>query len=348
MTATPETLRLYTSEDALPAAALRVDALGSSLRELFYIEHPDVQKSDRSADERIREFVAGSRNLDSVWVYYPWRKCAIRIPSEETYTRLRTARNRNLITESEQSAYRGSLIGIAGLSVGSSALYALTATGGPKKMKLADPDTIEITNLNRIRATLADVGASKTDVAARCVWELDPFAELELWREGVGASTLQKFITDPRLDIFIDEMDDIELKFSARDICKKERIPVIMATDNGDGAILDVERFDVEPSRPIFHGRVTIPEGGIRIGDRAQFIELANSIIDPNHFTDRQRSSVVSIGTELSGVPQLATAAAIAGAALAWAVRQIATDGELPSGRYIIGCEQLLATRSER
>jgi len=60
-----------------------------------------------------------------------------------------------------------------------------------------------------------------------------------LWRRGVQRDDLEEFIEgSPRLDVFVDEMDNIELKVAARVACKKARVPVVMATDNGDGIIV--------------------------------------------------------------------------------------------------------------
>lgn len=328
--------RIYPSAGALPKGVRRMDAFENALLELFFIEHPTISKRHPEAATRSAEFARASK-VKSVWAYLPWAHTAVRIPDEATYFRLRTARNRDLITEVEQCAYRECVVGVAGLSVGSAAVAVLAATGGPKHMKIADPDTIEITNLNRIRATLLNVGGNKAVVAARGAWELDPFAKLEVWEKGITASTLDRFVAG--LDVFVDEMDDIAMKVACRKACKKARVPVVMATDNGDSVILDVERFDTESMRPIFHGRVNLPGGSLANLSREAFVALANEIIDPTQFTDRQRDSIQAIGTTLSGVAQLGTAATIAGAALAFVVRRIASGAPMPSGRYSMGCE---------
>lgn len=329
---------IFASESAVPESAEKRDLLEGALRELYFIDNPGAQKNEAAAQKNAQEYAA--RNVDSVWVYYPWRSLALRVPTEEAYLKLRTARNRDLITEDEQRKYRASHLGIAGLSVGSSALIAIALTGGPKHVKLADPDTIEMSNLNRMQASLPDVGAKKTEVLAQTIWERDPFAQLELWRDGLSRVKLDAFVEN--LDIFVDEMDDIGLKFAAREACRNKAIPVVMATDNGDGAILDVERFDEEPSRPLFHGRVEMPAEPLEKLDRARFVELANRIIDTSYFTERQLASVGRVGKDLAGVPQLGSAAMLSGAIAASAVRAISTGAPLPSGRYRVGYEQML------
>ncbi len=330
--------RIYASEKEVPAGAEKHDVLEGALRELYYAEHPPLQKGSTEAEEQARRLFEGNQ-LSSVWVYFPWRNLAIHIPDESVYHQLHTTRNKNLITESEQSMYREARVGIAGLSVGSAVLASLVMTGGPKRFKVADPDTLEITNLNRIRATLADVGMNKTDIAAKNSWEVDPFLDLDLWPEGIKDASVRKFMGEPRLDVFIDEMDNIAMKVESRKICKELKIPVVMATDNGDGALVDVERFDTEPDRAIFHGRVDLAKYNINDMDRDAFIQMANEIIDPKLFTSRQWESIQLVGKDLSGIPQIGTAASIAGAAAAYVVRQIVTKQPMPSGRYILSSE---------
>jgi hypothetical protein len=328
---------IYPENPNLQNGTTVIDGMRSAVSELFFIDNPGINKNQFEAehlDSYIQQFPD-----PGVWVYYPWRSVVVHVPNEETYQRIRTARNRNLILPDEQNQYRNTVVGIAGLSVGSTALATLVATGGPKRLKLADPDMVEISNLNRMRATLLDIGQNKATVAARTSWEVDPFLNLETWDQGVARESLEKFILEPKLDIFVDEMDAIDLKFMCRDLCKKNKIPVVMATDNGDGIILDVERFDIEPDRKIFHGRVHIDLEEMRDMTREKFVAMANDIIDPTLFTIRQQQSIMEIGKTLSGVAQLGSAAVLAGAAVSFAVRRLATGQAMPSGRYTMSCE---------
>ncbi len=327
----------YKSETDLPRGIKKVDAMESATRELFFIENPTIRKDNPNL-KNLQEKYISEKNIEGVWVYYPWHKIAVHIPPEDIYFRLRTARNRDLITEKEQRVYRNAVVGIAGLSVGSSILSTVVMTGGPKTIKIADPDFIEITNLNRIRAKLTDVLENKTHVAAREVWELDPFADLHMWDKGIQKDELETFVSGkPKLDVFIDEMDNIEMKIRSRLVCRELGVPVVMATDNGDGLILDVERHDLEKKYPIFHGN--IEEKELKSSDPGQFIKMAVRIIDPAYFTERQQQSILQIGKTLPSVAQLGTAATVAGAAVAYAVRRIANKEHLPSGRYVVGFE---------
>jgi len=121
---------------------------------------------------------------------------------------------------------------------------------------LADPDTLELTNLNRIRGSIADLTAPKVRMTAQQVYELDPFAKLDLFPKGITEENIERFFDGPpRLDIVVDEVDNLGMKIRLREEAKKRRVPVVMATDNGDSGILDIERHDLYDDILLFHGR---------------------------------------------------------------------------------------------
>lgn len=331
--------KIYYSSEQIPEGVRVVEAYESALKELFAIEHPSMRKEDPARTQAIEEFVKNS-TIRHRYLYYPWLNTAVHTVDEEELFKLRTARNKTIITEDEQVKYRSFKVGIAGLSVGSSAVEAMLYSGGPKFLKLADFDVLETTNLNRIKSNLLNLGRNKVDIVAEKVWELDPDAELELWYDGVSAENLEKFILDPKLDVFIDEMDNLLLKFKAREICRKNGIPVLMCTDNGDSVVADIERFDKEPERELFHGLV--PEVSSEIVGSMPFMEwmrIATKIVGPNFLTDRMQQAVMEIGKTIPSVPQLGTTASIAGSTLAFLVRRLANNESLPSGRHLIGLD---------
>ncbi len=338
---TSEKPRFFRSKKELPRGAVQVDITGVSWEELFVIRNPRFGKTLFKHTAEWKQFLRGIQTR-TIWVYWPAEHTVARMPDEELYFELRTARNKNLIMKDEQLAYRNAAVGIAGLSVGSSILSALVLTGGPKKIKIADFDTLASSNLNRMYANAYDVGSRKIDLAARRVWGIDPFAKLELWDKGLSEDNIERFMSgSPRLDIFIDEMDNIALKIKSRLICRKLGIPVLMATDNGDGVIVDVERFDLERKRLIFHGQIPAKEYHDSKMEGLKIMQMIIKIIDPAYFTERQQDSILNIGKTLAGVAQIGTAATMAGSAVAYVVRQIANKNNLLSGRYTIRCEEI-------
>lgn len=332
---------VHQETSSLPPGTRIVDAYPSQLEELFYIENPSVKSVEPGARERAREYVATQSSLvPRIWIHFPWRDTAVACVPEELYFRLRTARNRNVISEDEQAAYRRFTVGVAGLSVGSAAVTSLVVSGGPKRIKIADFDVLEATNLNRIRGTLLDIGLPKTEIAAKNVWELDPFTDLDLYPAGITTENVTEFLTTPKLDVFVDEMEAINFKILSRIIAREHRIPVIMATDNGDGILLDIERYDLEPDRKLFHGLI-----GDMTADEAknlnfrQWLQLATKIVGPEYLTPRMQESILSIGKKIPSVPQLGTSATLAGSAISYAIRALAAGHNLPSGRHVISME---------
>ncbi|OGM96310.1 MAG: hypothetical protein A3B86_04170 [Candidatus Yanofskybacteria bacterium RIFCSPHIGHO2_02_FULL_38_22b] len=333
--------KFFKKESKLPKGVKKIYAFQGCLEELFFINNPRWKKGMSEARRPLAEFIK-SNNDQGLWVYYPWSNVAVHIVREDLYFKLRTTRNRNLITSKEQNRYRQMKVGIAGLSVGSGIVSALVISGGPKTIKIADFDVVEVSNLNRIRARLEDMGGSKVQVVAQQIWELDPFADVYIWDKGITKENFKKFITgDPCLDVFIDEMDSLDLKILARIICREKGIPVIMATDNGDTVILDVERFDLESQRQLFHGLAgNLGLNNCKNMTREKWLRLSTKIIGSGFMTLELQNSILQIGASLGGVPQLGTTASVAGAAVSFVIRRIANGYKMPSGRYIISLEQ--------
>lgn len=336
--------KVYKKKPKFNSKTKVIEAYKSALEELFFLSNPNFKKNTPQSKPALKKFLETSKTKD-IWIYYKDRNTLVHTVNESNYFKLRTARNKNVITENEQFNFRKLSVGIAGLSVGSCILAGIVTSGGSKNIKIADFDNLEITNLNRIKAKLTDIGSKKTTIAAKEVWDLDPFAKLSLYDKGLTQKNLKEFILKkPKLNVFIDEMDSIPMKVQARLICKSNKIPVIMATDNGDTVILDIERFDQEPQRKIFHG--TIKDTSLKNLDSLtykEWLKIATQIVSPKHLTPQMQNSLLLIGKELAGVPQLGTIANVAGAATCFVLRRIANKLPMPSGRYTISLEEKLA-----
>jgi molybdopterin/thiamine biosynthesis adenylyltransferase len=340
--------QFFKSQDEIPAGARVVEAYLPSLEELFFVRNPQFKKVMPAAAEPLAAFLS-SHGIPEIWIYYENEHVAVRSVPEEIYFEIRTARNRNIIKSEEQAKYRALSVGVAGLSVGSAIVRSIVMTGGPKHLTIADFDTLEVSNLNRLNASLLDVGMNKAHIAAKSVWALDPFAEITLHPNGVTPETIDTFLTAPHLDVCIDEMDNIAMKIKIRLHARAQKMPVLMATDNGDGVILDVERFDEEPDRKIFHGLIedmNLEE--LHDIDFKTWIQLATRIVGPEYLPLRMQESIKEIGTGISAIPQLGTSAEVAGAAVAYALRKIANHEPMPSGRYVVSIEEALAPGANR
>jgi tRNA A37 threonylcarbamoyladenosine dehydratase len=61
---------------------------------------------------------------------------------------------------------------------------------------LADFDTLELTNLNRVPASVMDLGVNKAVVAARRIAEIDPYLRVIVQPDGITADNLGSSSTD--------------------------------------------------------------------------------------------------------------------------------------------------------
>ncbi|WP_024802832.1 ThiF family adenylyltransferase [Nocardia sp. BMG51109] len=326
-----------------------VDAWPIALPELAVMDRPALAAGTPEADRRLAAYVADAhadgRALDRVtrYVVYPWRRTVVRLPDPEHFRRLRTARNRVLVTSEEQQRWSTALIGVAGLSVGAAALTTCALTGA-SRFRIADADVLGCTNLNRLVASVCDLGEPKLTLAHRRVLELDPYSEIAGFPGGYTPRSADEFFgrTD-RLTVLIEEMDDFAMKVDIRLRARSRGIPVVMATDHGDNAFLDVERFDLDPEYPLWHGKAAhlahVPSADLR--DRRRRQEFAAAIVGGD-ITTRTRDSLAQIGRTLPSWPQLGTAASLAGVLAALAARYIACGGTLPSGRYRVDVDDIL------
>ncbi len=310
-----------------------VDRYEDILRELFTIEHPYL-KTDKVKFKR--EFEPwcekqhdedGGFSRSGIWAYYPWRRQLVHVVSEDLYYRLRTARNHLLVNQDEQHLLRDFRVGIIGLSVGQASALTLTISGISKQLRLADPDIIEVTNLNRIHASVADIGLRKTVKASRLITELDPFADPELFSEAITEKNIENFLVGKnKLDVVIDAFDDVRMKVLLRKIAREQRIPVIMATDVADGAVVEIDRYDKNSDAKMFGGRIDEHEldnlpTGVEIKDMAQ---IAMKMIGVQNPPDRMMASIRVLGKEIAGYPQLALASFLGGSLTTYVIKQIA------------------------
>lgn len=286
----------------------------------------------------------GLKRDEGIWVYLPWQDKFVHVVEERKFWEMRTLRNRNLITLDEQKKIKRAHIGIAGLSVGNSAALAL-ALEGFENFRLADFDALEVSNLNRLRTGIQNLGKNKVMITAEQIYELNPYAKLQIFTEGLDGSNLKKFLAfRKKIDILIEETDNLELKINLRILARKLRIPVVSATDNGDNVILDVERYDLEPRRPIYHGIINEPEDLelLRSIDFKKKISLIKKIVGYKYVTRRMKGSINQIGKTLPTWPQLGGTAQLAGAVVTYAVRKICLKKKIKSGKYHVDLEGTL------
>jgi len=278
------------------------------------------------------------------WVYYPWRRTVVSVLGPRAFRLVRLDRNRNLITSDELDRLSRLRIGVVGLSVGHAIAYTLAAQGLCGELRLTDFDDVELSNLNRVPASVLDLGVNKAVVCARRIAELDPYLPVTVMTTGITPQTVGEFLDG--LDIVIEECDSLDAKVLVREAARARRLPVLMATS--DRGLLDVERFDIEPSRPIMHGLL----GDL---DAARLADLSNKdklpyalrMTDATRVSPRMAASLVEVGKTLSTWPQLSSEVALNVSVVAEAVRRIGLHEKLPSGRVRIDTAAVLDELAE-
>ncbi len=267
------------------------------------------------------------------WIHYPWRSSLVRVLGPRGFRRLRLDRNRNKITAAEQDRLREVSIGVLGLSVGHAIAHTLAVEGLAGTIRLMDFDSIDLSNLNRVPGSVFDLGVNKAVVAARRIAEIDPYLNVEITPGGLDASTVSDFLDG--LDIVLEECDSFDAKVIVRDHARSRGIPVIMETS--DGGVLDVERFDLDDTRPLFHGFLGDIDAVALSGlTTAQKVPLGITLLDAARVTARMAASAIELGRTISTWPQLGGDVALGGASCAAAVRRLALGHSLPSGRVRI------------
>lgn len=278
------------------------------------------------------------------WAYYPWRKAVVSIVGPQAFSAGRLDRNRHLITSSEQQQLQRQRVGVVGLSSGHAVAYCLAAQGLCGGLRLADADTLELSNLNRVPATILDLGINKATVAARRVAELDPYLNVQVFTSGVTPELVDEFLDG--LDIVVDQADSLDIKILLREAARERRIPVIMATS--DRGQLDVERYDLEPQRPIMHGLLGDVDAALVPGLSTQDkLPYLLRLLDAGRLSARAAASLVEVGQTLDGWPQLASDVWIGAAAVAEAVRRIGLGEPLQSGRVQLDVGNALGRLSQ-
>ncbi|MBO74290.1 MAG: hypothetical protein CMD33_03345 [Flavobacteriales bacterium] len=316
-----------------------VDTLEEQLVEWLVTQTPALRRQPDALAQAITAKI-GQAGWEAygTWAWFPWRQAWVRLLPEEAFVAVRTNRNRNKITSEEQERLASKCVGIAGLSVGSALATTLAMERSCGKLKLADFDVLELSNLNRIQTGVHHLGSPKAVATARAIAEVDPYFEVELFLEGFTAENAEAFMTG--VDFVCDACDQVKAKANLRWHAKANGIPLIMETS--DRGMIDIERYD-EADTPFLHGRISDDMLMEMRNASAWRPEFFDAFIDISQASGRGVASLQAVGTSLVGWPQLFTDVAAGGAHAAQIIRSIFLGEHVPDARhYFEWNEQLL------
>lgn len=311
------------------------DTIDAQLRDLVKTRNPGSRMSAEEIERAVAAHLDGrDRRSYGAWVYYPWSRRLVHLLDEAEFAELRTNRNRNKITAAEQAEIARKRIGIVGLSVGQTTAITLALERCFGELRLADFDHLDLSNLNRLRTGVHNLGLAKAYQTARDIAEIDPYLRVRCFPEGLHGDDYSGFLTEGgKLDLVIEECDSIDVKIRVRQQARRHGIPVVM--DTGDRGMLDIERFDLEPDRPVFHGLIGNPDparlAGLTTEEKVPYVL---KIIGKDTMSHRLRASLLEVEATLSSWPQLASAVHLGAALAADVSRRILLGGCRASGRF--------------
>ena len=349
-------LILHTAKDSDKSKLLEIlnnpgitvyDTMRDHLSELIKTRNPGKKYSEEQLSLAVDAHLADIPVENyGVWVYYPWSNRVVHIPDESEFIEIRTSRNLYKITPQERQILSTKKIGVIGLSVGQSVALTLVIERICSEIRLADFDVLELTNLNRIRTGIHNLGLPKVYAAAREIAEIDPFIKVKCFIDGVKEHNLDAFLTDGgNLDLLIEESDGMDIKVLSRLRARELKIPVIM--EASDRCMVDVERYDLNPDLGILHGILdNLDLATLKsLKTNEEKIPYMLDIAGIKTASTRIKASMLEIEQTINTWPQLASAVAMGGGVVADVTRRILLNQYTESGRYHIDIEELIGDK---
>jgi len=320
------------------------DEIQGQVEELVKSLNPKtIYNQEKLTEDAIKHFGSTPIEKYGVWVYYKWSNKLVHILDEEEFILVRTNRNQYKITPEEKQTLSRKKIGVIGLSVGQSVALTIAMERICGELRIADFDILELSNLNRIRAGVQNLGIQKSVVVAREIAEIDPFLKVTCFSDGITEENIDKFINDNgKLDVLVDECDGLYIKILSRQKAKQYSIPVVM--DTSDRGMIDIERFDLEPRRPILHGLIDhLDIDKVKEAKTNQEkLPYVSAIIGLDTISQRLKDSFAELGKSIVTWPQLASSVTLGGAVMCEMCRKILLKQSVVSGRFFVNIDEII------
>ncbi|NLC87972.1 MAG: tRNA threonylcarbamoyladenosine dehydratase [Clostridiaceae bacterium] len=153
------------------------------------------------------------------------------------------SRTEMLIGKESMNKIKKAKVAIFGIGgVGSYVVEALVRAG-VQKFILVDKDIVSETNINRqLVATTKTIGMDKVEVAKTRILEINPEAEVTIFKEFYMPENNNKII-DNSITYIVDAIDTVKAKIGLIEEAKKLSIPIISCM--GTGNKLDPTKFEI-------------------------------------------------------------------------------------------------------
>lgn len=130
------------------------------------------------------------------------------------------------------------IVGCGGIGCTTAELLARAGVG---KITLIDPDTVEMSNLQRqIAFTPQDVGFYKADILAKRLYQINPHIQVDLYVDHLSSNNAEKLIGSQ--DLVLDGCDNFATRYLVNQSCKNLNVALISASAIAfEGQLLMVE-----------------------------------------------------------------------------------------------------------
>lgn len=147
--------------------------------------------------------------------------------------------------EQGQLRLQGLKVGVAGLGGMGSNIAEILVRLGVQNLKVADPDIIELSNLNRqVIANLKTIGMKKMDASIAELLNIEPSLKIEKFPDGIRQNNAVQFVDG--LDLVINEIDVLHVseQIHLLEAARSRNIPVYTTLVVGVG----VRLYKYDPS----------------------------------------------------------------------------------------------------
>ena len=317
---------------------------GKTLRELYEAEVDQYERlvSDAQASGRL-EPDYGTYVIDhargDLYLIAPerWHRLAL----VTSNSKLLTDPAGRLMWAEIRQKLEGAVVGFVGMSVGGNLLEGWLREARPRRVKVADPDWVELTNFNRgermsLRHAVAPRSArfdptnpydvprvSKAEYIAYEQQLVDPYLDIDVYKEGINRENIDRFFDggegEPPIDMLVEEMDNLDLKILVRHAARARGVDVVMLSDFGHQAHVWWNPFSDRADAPIGYGAhdatLTAALAAAKTGDRAKVFEFVAALCGADFAGDQFGAWMRGEGEQPTGsLPQSGATAMASGA----------------------------------
>lgn len=231
-----------------------------------------------------------------------------------------TTRNAGVISTRVQKRLRSATVLVAGCgSIGGAAVEPL-ARIGVQHLRLADPGTYELNNLNRQNATVADLDQNKALVAQARVRAINPYASVVATPLGICEDTIEGLLDG--VEVIVDGVDvttesGLRAKYLLHEHACARGLPLFTGWDMAGAQYVRV--YDYRRIRTPFDGQITCDDL-----DEMSMWQLLQRLV-PARYVPLEMIRVAAANLENPdfSFPQLVHAADLFGALSAHLVTQL-------------------------